>query len=202
MSRPPQRFESPCPACTYHGQVCAEGVTADVFTCLEDDGKQPPYSVLIIKWGPEDAYDQHDNHCLAKGNDDHRGGRRLCIFNLDDVPLRALWAEALHLVVQDARRMRAVQELRKLDRAWYRATAHLSNHAQAFTHPAYRKIIALGWPVVPFLLDDLDSDEPRWWFDALEKITGEAPEIPPDVQGNLKQISRVWLDFAETKGWR
>ena len=45
--------------------------------------------------------------------------------------------------------------------------------------PAYQAIIALGSPVIPLLLQDLQR-EPAHWFEALKAITGEDPVAPAD----------------------
>ena len=106
----PQRFKNPCPHCTYHGQVEAGGVVADVFCCTEHDeeGDFEDFGVIILVWGEGHDYDQQDTVSLATGfPPDEAGGPALhCIGELDDIPLRALWAEALLLIVQDARAYR------------------------------------------------------------------------------------------------
>jgi hypothetical protein len=100
-----QRYASPCPICTFHGQVEAGGVSADVFCCVDRNGPtDPEYGILMLAWGNEGDYDQHDTYCFAQGIEDPLGGRpRVCVGELDDVPLRDLWAQALLLIVKDAR---------------------------------------------------------------------------------------------------
>jgi len=89
--------------------VEAGGVTADVFCCEEhpEDGRSP-YGVLIIKWGSGSNGDQHDTECLARGipHGLDETWCECCVGELDDVPLKDLWAQALLLVVRDARAYR------------------------------------------------------------------------------------------------
>lgn len=51
------------------------------------------------------------------------------------------------------------------------------------SHPAYRGVIALGQPVVPLLLRELEP-EPVHWFEALKAITDEDP-VPREHLGNI-----------------
>src|SRR5262245_34606634 len=66
---------------------------------------------------------------------------------------------------------------------WKAATALLSSSTAISNHPAYRAIIALGTPVVPLILRDLEQ-EPAHWFEALQAITGEDP-VPADDWGKI-----------------
>jgi hypothetical protein len=62
------------------------------------------------------------------------------------------------------------------------------------SHPAYQAIIALGWPVVPVLLRDLER-EPVPWFEALEAITGENL-VPPELWGKTRQMAAAWVAWV------
>jgi hypothetical protein len=67
-------------------------------------------------------------------------------------------------------------------------------------HPAYQKIIGMGWDALPLVLRELER-EPDWWFSALAEITGENPVIPDEDVGKLDRIRDHWLTFARYKGW-
>jgi hypothetical protein len=65
-------------------------------------------------------------------------------------------------------------------------------------HPAYQAIIALGPPVVPFLLRDLER-EPVHWFEALQAITGEYL-VPRTDWGNIPAMVAAWLAWGRRHG--
>lgn len=90
----------------------------------------------------------------------------------------------------------------KLRTSWYLATGHLSNPHKIIDHPTYHAIVALGWPVVPYLLGDLVGDDPcHFWGQALHAITGELIEIPREDYGKGRVIAAAWLELAKKKGW-
>jgi hypothetical protein len=66
-------------------------------------------------------------------------------------------------------------------------------------HWAYRKIIAMGQPVVPILLREL-RDEPNWWFNALHVLTGANPGDVRD-QGRLKVLAKKWVKWGRKHGY-
>src|SRR5689334_11439274 len=65
----------------------------------------------------------------------------------------------------------------RLAETWHKAVAHHSSNRIRYNHPAYQEIIALGAPVVPLLLRDLETNR-RHWFAALNAITGADPIDP------------------------
>jgi hypothetical protein len=86
----PQRFKNPCPHCTYHGQVEAGGVVADVFCCDADSPEgDDAFGTIILQWDGGDGYSQHDTITLAQGfpNDADESSPLLCIGGVEDVPL-------------------------------------------------------------------------------------------------------------------
>jgi hypothetical protein len=83
---------------------------------------------------------------------------------------------------------------------WHRETGFLSNSQKIVDHPCYRTLIAMGWKVVPLIIEELEKG-PDFWFDALEEITGERVMIAPKEEGNLKIISAKWVALAYEKGW-
>ena len=63
--------------------------------------------------------------------------------------------------------------------------------------PAYRKIIELGESVVPYIIAELVTDEPDFWFAALHRITGYFPPIARDEAGRVTILAEKWLDWYE-----
>jgi hypothetical protein len=83
---------------------------------------------------------------------------------------------------------------------WRDETAHLSDDAVASAHPNYRALIALGKRVIPFMLGELQGDNPEHWFDALEQITGENP-VRPEQRGNIHQMAAAWIEWGKRHGY-
>lgn len=81
---------------------------------------------------------------------------------------------------------------------WRNETAHISSLTRAVSHPAYYKIIGMGRAAVPLMLRRL-REQPEFWFWALTSITREDP-IPPDAAGNVRKMTKAWLDWGKGKG--
>lgn len=86
---------------------------------------------------------------------------------------------------------------RRLKREWQSETAGTSILSRRFRHHAYRKIIAMGIPAVPFLLDEV-KNRTDWWFMALRSITREDPTHPGDSYDAARD---AWLRWGEVKGY-
>lgn len=82
---------------------------------------------------------------------------------------------------------------------WKNATGHLSNISQKVKHPAYQAVIAMGEPVVPFILRELET-APTDWYIALAQITGEDP-VPEDSYGVVDEMASAWLRWAREHGY-
>jgi hypothetical protein len=78
--------------------------------------------------------------------------------------------------------------------AWSSATAHLSSTTRLVEHPAYRQIIGLGPAVLPLMLRDL-QETGRFWFPALNAITGENP-VPEDAAGDVERMTEAWMGWS------
>ena len=70
---------------------------------------------------------------------------------------------------------------------------------QMTKHPAYQRIIAMGEPAVPWLLQRL-AEKPDHWFVALNAITGARP-VPPESRGRIKEMTQAWLDWGRQQGY-
>jgi hypothetical protein len=84
--------------------------------------------------------------------------------------------------------------------AWREDTGHLSVDTDMTSHPAYLRIIGMGVPVLPLILEDLERTG-DFWFTALEAITGEDP-VPPESRGKIKVAVNAWLDWAKQHNLR
>ena len=78
---------------------------------------------------------------------------------------------------------------------WRNETAHLSNLTEICNHPAYQSIIAMGRPILPLLLRELEVN-PNYWFSALRQITGENPVLPT-MRGKLKEMALAWIEWGK-----
>jgi hypothetical protein len=93
-------------------------------------------------------------------------------------------------------------EQRFLDLAatWKRERGPHSSSARLAEHPAYRRIIAMGPEVVPFLLRELER-EPDHWFRALHAITGVDP-VSPESRGKIREMAEAWLCWGREQGYQ
>ena len=80
---------------------------------------------------------------------------------------------------------------------WRAETKYLSSVSKMVRHPAYQRIIGLGLPVVPLILEDLRQHGDHWLV-ALHRITGEDP-APPDA--TFGEAVQAWLQWGRQKGY-
>ena len=81
---------------------------------------------------------------------------------------------------------------------WKDQSRYLSNTAQMAMLRPYQRIIGMGQPVVPLILEELQR-EPDQWFWALEAITEENP-VPPDSAGIVRTMAQAWVDWGRQRG--
>jgi hypothetical protein len=89
---------------------------------------------------------------------------------------------------------------RRLAAEWKEQSRYLSNTAQMAMLGPYQRIIGMGPPVVPLILEELRR-EPDQWFWALEAIT-EANPVPPEDAGKVRAMARAWVEWGERQGYR
>ena len=70
---------------------------------------------------------------------------------------------------------------------------------QMTKHSAYQRIIAMGEPAVPWLLQRL-AEKPDHWFVALNAITGARP-VQPESRGRIKEMAQAWLNWGRQQGY-
>ena len=83
---------------------------------------------------------------------------------------------------------------------WEQATRFISNISPFLDHPAYRQIIAMGPPAVPWLLARLDEGRPSHWFAALHELTGASP-TPPESRGRIHEMTAAWQEWGRQQGY-
>ena len=84
-------------------------------------------------------------------------------------------------------------EFARLTALWKSGRDALATAKRMAAHPAYREIIALGWPVVPLIIKELERD-PDHWFIALHEITGASPVLP-EARGKMDRMVSSWVDW-------
>jgi hypothetical protein len=89
-------------------------------------------------------------------------------------------------------------QFQALAERWKAETALCSSTSAMVAHPAYQAIIALGPPVVPLLLRELER-EPVHWFEALKAVTGDDPVSPADW-GRIPAMAAAWLAWGRSRG--
>lgn len=87
-----------------------------------------------------------------------------------------------------------VQKFTKLAKKWKRETINVSSIQQMVLHPCYQEIIAMGPRAIPLILNQLKR-EPDFWFWALRALTREDP-VTEDIQGDLIEMTKAWLDWG------
>ena len=146
--------------------------------------------------------------CLARQtddtpHDDRWSGDELCGVDIDlspsnvDAPMLYVEGDAIELSSEPTSSER--QLFKVLSDTWKRETAHLSRAEKIIANPSYRRIIDMGEPAVPLILQELER-EPDYWFWALLDITHCDP-ISPNIYGDVKAMSRAWINWGKANGY-
>jgi|SRR5579862_872976 len=91
------------------------------------------------------------------------------------------------------------ERFQRLASEWKEQSRYLSNTIQMAMLKPYQRIIGMGLPVVPLILEELRR-EPDQWFWALEAITDENP-VPPEAAGKVRLMAQAWLDWGQRHGF-
>jgi hypothetical protein len=91
------------------------------------------------------------------------------------------------------------ERFQRLAGEWKEQSRYLSNSAQMAILSPYQRIIGMGLPVVPMILEELQR-EPDQWFWALESITAGNP-VPPEAAGVVRLMVEAWLDWGKQHGF-
>src|SRR5476649_353725 len=90
------------------------------------------------------------------------------------------------------------ERFQRLAAEWKEQARYLSNTARMAMLPPYQRIIGMGMPVVPLILEDL-RHEPHHWFWALEAITEQNP-VPPESLGKIQEMANAWVQWGQQQG--
>ena len=117
-------------------------------------------------------------------------------------PVPPDWTDGQELQVQETTMPRVDAELRRrfesLAAQWKEETRYLSSTTDIATNRAYQRIIGMGMPAVPLILEDL-CDQPYHWFWALSAITGEDP-VAESLRGRVREMADAWIAWGAEKG--
>jgi hypothetical protein len=84
-------------------------------------------------------------------------------------------------------------EFERLADDWERRTRNLSSTGAIVRHESYQKIIKMGEPVIPLILQRMEK-RPKFWFTALMEIAKpEVDPVTPDMYGDLEAMTHAWL---------
>jgi len=100
---------------------------------------------------------------------------------------------AFRLVQSHSQEQSLHQEFRKLCTEWRDQTGHFSSIERKVLHPAYQRIIGLGRPAVPLVLEEL-RDRRGLWFWALHHMTGEDPAAQAKT---IDEARSLWLSWGK-----
>ena len=91
---------------------------------------------------------------------------------------------------------------RSLVADWRSQRGSTSSTTEMVLCPAYQSIIGMGPKAIPLILARLvlEGHDPDHWFWALQAITGANP-VSEEDEGNLRRMSRAWLDWAASEGY-
>jgi hypothetical protein len=96
-------------------------------------------------------------------------------------------------------RLRAEQlrvEFEALSKKWQRDTRHLSLISKKISHPAYLRIIGMGEPAIPLILEAL-RDRPAHWFAALRATANTDPSSCEDTPSHARD---AWIKWGRSEG--
>src|SRR5712692_8443635 len=86
------------------------------------------------------------------------------------------------------------ERFHRLASEWKEQARYLSNSMRMAMLPPYQRIIGMGMPVVPLILEELRR-EPHHWFWALEAITEHNP-VPPESLGKIQAMADAWVKWG------
>ncbi len=92
------------------------------------------------------------------------------------------------------------QRFQALATRWIATTRYRSKTQALRNHPVYQELVALGEPVVPLILVELEQQPRVCWFIVLTGITGENP-VPPAHAGQVDAMARAWIDWGRQRGY-
>jgi len=83
---------------------------------------------------------------------------------------------------------------------WKDDTLGVSSLSDIFTHPAYQRIMSMGKPALPLILQDLRRELDHWFY-ALEFIAGKEGEDVARGTDTLEDARNAWLEWGYEHGY-
>src|ERR1700687_3456708 len=91
-------------------------------------------------------------------------------------------------------------EFQTLADQWKKDTLVVSSVSDMVMHPAYQRIMSMGKPALPLILEELRSELDHWFY-ALEFIAGtEGKDVAKGVD-NLEDARSAWLEWGYRHGY-
>jgi hypothetical protein len=103
-------------------------------------------------------------------------------------------SKSVERFVYDSKIDRTFQEHFK---KWHEETINMSSNHDMSENLHYKAIIAMGWEVVPYIIEQLRK-KPCHLFDALSAITGELP-IKLEHSGRVHEMAADWIKWYDVK---
>jgi hypothetical protein len=94
--------------------------------------------------------------------------------------------------------MNIVEEFNILTKEWAehcQSVVFSSNIQDYLNHAAYRKLVELGSPIIPYIMKQYKKDELPWGF-VLDEITG-LHKIEDPKSFSPPEVKRLWLEWWE-----
>lgn len=88
------------------------------------------------------------------------------------------------------------EEFDRLVKQWKLETRAQSSLSKIYTHPAYQRIIGMGTPAVPWVLEDLENFPTRWFY-ALKCMVGSDVA---DSDTTFEEAREQWLAWGRQHG--
>ena len=82
---------------------------------------------------------------------------------------------------------------------WKAGRGHSSKIKDLAMHSAYQRIIGMGDPAIPLILEEMRPTPSQWTW-AFGAITGADP-VPKESRGKLKEMAAAWIAWGIEKGY-
>lgn len=82
---------------------------------------------------------------------------------------------------------------------WHDETDYLSSPSRITDNDTYLKIISMGEPVIPLILQDL-QERGGDWYRAL-RILSDTDLVPSEVRGEVPRMKEAWLRWGRDRGY-
>ena len=90
-----------------------------------------------------------------------------------------------------------VRRFRRLAEQWENEGGGRSISKQIMDCPAFRALVAMGEPIVPLILDEMEQSHLLWHL-ALQEITGERP-IHTGARGDMAAVYAAWREWGRRR---